>query len=131
MNPPDNDLLSLLGELIKWLSAPLLGLVAWAWNTNRAEHDALRAAHEKLRDAQSTGASKLNDRIMDHIDDQVRELRVFVISEDAKLLSEQLVQRGHIGKIFDKLEEASHRSEDRHRELLTAIHTGLAKKADK
>ncbi len=41
------------------------------------------------------------------------------------------VQRGNIAKLFDKLEEHARRSEDRHHELLTAIHTGLAQKADK
>jgi hypothetical protein len=41
------------------------------------------------------------------------------------------IQRGNIAKLFDKLEEHARRSEDRHHELLTAIHTGLAQKADK
>ncbi len=41
------------------------------------------------------------------------------------------LQRGNIAKLFDKLEEHARRSEDRHHELLTAIHTGLDRKADK
>ena len=41
------------------------------------------------------------------------------------------LQRAHIAKLFDKLEAHGQRSEDRHHELLTAIHTGLDRKADK
>ena len=41
------------------------------------------------------------------------------------------VQRKHIAKLFDKLEAHAQRSEDRHHELLTALHTGLDRKADK
>ena len=44
---------------------------------------------------------------------------------------ELTTQRGHIDKIFDKLEDNSRRAEDRHIELLKAIHTGLAGKQDK
>lgn len=45
--------------------------------------------------------------------------------------AELAVQRSHIAKIFDKMEAHSQRAEDRHHELLTAIHTGLAGKQDK
>jgi hypothetical protein len=55
--------------------------------------------------------------------------------EDDKLLKalheEQSTQRGHIGKLFDKLEQHSMRAEDRHHELLKALHEGLSSKADK
>ncbi len=44
---------------------------------------------------------------------------------------EQNIQRSHIGKLFDKMEANSQRSEDRHHELLKAIHEGLSRKADK
>ena len=135
---PDTDVFTILKDVASWLSAPVFALVAWAWNKNDREHEAMRTAqeamrksHEELARKMSDSGSKLNDRIMDHIDDQVKETRIFVVQEDTKLMAELTVQRGHIGKIFDKLEEASHRSEDRHRELLTAIHTGLAGKADK
>lgn len=47
-------------------------------------------------------------------------------------------QRDNIAKLFDKLEEHARRSEDRHREILSkqsdlmvALHTGLAGKADR
>lgn len=41
------------------------------------------------------------------------------------------IQRTNVAKLFDKLEEHSHRAEDRHHELLTALHQGLSQKADK
>ena len=44
---------------------------------------------------------------------------------------EILIQRGHIASIFDKLEAHARRSEDRHVELMTALHNGLNSKADK
>lgn len=40
-------------------------------------------------------------------------------------------QRDNISKLFDKLETHGQRSEDRHHELLKAIHQGLSGKADK
>lgn len=49
----------------------------------------------------------------------------------ARLEVEQETQRNHIGKLFDKLEEHSHRSEDRHVEVLKALHEGLNSKADR
>ena len=35
------------------------------------------------------------------------------------------------GKIFDKMEHMTERSEDRHKELITALHIGLNSKVDK
>lgn len=40
-------------------------------------------------------------------------------------------QRDNISKLFDKLEEHGQRSEQRHIELLNALHVGLSSKADK
>ena len=40
-------------------------------------------------------------------------------------------QRDHIAKIFDKLQAFSERAEQRHLELLRAMHEGLNGKADK
>lgn len=128
-----------------YLWAPLLALVAWAWNRNDKEHEMLRESVKELsekvvntRQHTSDGYSVLNDRIMDHIDQQVKEVRMFVIAEDTKLMAELGVQRGHIAKIFDKIEAQSQRSEDRHletlseiRNLSTVMHMALATKADK
>jgi hypothetical protein len=44
---------------------------------------------------------------------------------------EVLLQRQNVAKLFDKMEEMGHRSEDRHREVLNALHAGLDRKADK
>lgn len=55
--------------------------------------------------------------------------RIKEVKDDSD--SEQTIQRGHIAKIFDKLEENNRRSEDRHREILNALHEGLSRKADK
>jgi hypothetical protein len=122
---------SLFDAVKDFIWAPALALVGWAWKRNEKEHDDMRANI-------STLGSHLNDRLMDHIDDQVKEVRLFVVAEDAKLMGEMGVQRGHIGKIFDKLEESSKRSEDRHLQLLekisdlsTAMHTALSHKVDK
>ena len=138
MIPPDTDVLSLLGDIVKWLSAPMFGLIAWAWSRNQKEHDDMAQAQRNLQADVSRGHSTLNDRMMQHIDDQVREVRMFVVAEDAKLMAELGVQRGHIGKIFDKMETASKRSEDQHIETLNAIHAlsntmhlALSQKADK
>jgi hypothetical protein len=140
-----NEALDVIKDVVGWLSAPLLGLVAWAWNQNEKEHERLRAANKELADKAaairqhtSDGYSVLNDRVMDHIDAQVKEVRMFVIAEDTKLMAEMGVQRGHIAKIFDKIEAQSQRSEDRHLETLSEIrhlantmHQALATKADK
>ena len=95
-------------------------------------------AQRTLQAEVSKGHSKLNDKIMEHIDDQVREVRLFVIQEDAKLMAELGTQRGHIGKIFDKMEADTKRREDQHIETIQAIHAlsntmhlALSQKVDK
>lgn len=132
---PDNDVLQFIKDFL-W--APLLGLIAWAWKWNQDDHKALWNATEKLRESASASQSNLNDRIMDHVDGRVTETMQLLRDEDAKLMSELNTQRGHIGKLFDKLDEHARRSEDRHIEMmqnqqtiLQALHTGLATKADK
>jgi hypothetical protein len=119
-------------ELIKdWVIVPLVTFFAWSWDRNEKEHKAIRDAHEKLKEESSKGASKLNDKFMEHIDYRVTEAIKFAREEDSRLMNEMETQRGHIAKIFDKLEEHARRSEDRHVEMLGAIHEGLSRKADK
>ena len=110
-----------------WVWAPVMGLIAWAWNHNEKEHEMLRSQAEKLQGNTSTGYSVLNDRVMEHIDKQVTDVRAFVVSEDVKLMNELSVQRNHIAKLFDKLEQHSKDSFQRHIELMNAINS----KADK
>lgn len=121
-----------LFEIIKdWVLVPLAGVAAWAWNHNESEHRAIRDAQEKLREQASQGNSKLNDKFMEHIEYRVSEAIKFAREEDSRIMNEMETQRGHIAKIFDKLEEHARRSEDRHVEMLSAIHEGLSRKADK
>ncbi len=58
-------------------------------------------------------------------------LEKHVAEVDERQTSEMNRQRDNISKLFDKLEQHAQRSEDRHRELLTALHAGLAGKADR
>lgn len=44
---------------------------------------------------------------------------------------EMLRQRDNIAKLFDKLEEHSIRSENRHHELMNTVHERLSQKADR
>lgn len=129
---------SVMGFIKDFLWAPALGLVAWAWRHNEKEHDDMKASVQKVEADVQTLGSHLNDRLMDHIDEQIKDTKAFVVLEDSKLMAELSTQRGHIGKIFDKLEETSRRSEDRHLQLLekigdlsNAMHTALSHKVDK
>lgn len=49
----------------------------------------------------------------------------------AMVNDELTTQRKNVAKLFDKLEEHGRRSEDRHREILTAVHAWLDRKVDK
>lgn len=66
-----------------------------------------------------------------HHTKRVDDLRDYVDDEVDDIKGEVNRQRDVSAKIFDKLEEHSKQSAERHIELLTVIHTGLAKKADK
>ena len=128
MIPPDNDVLAFIKDFL-W--APLLGLVAWAWHRNEKEHDMLREVQTKLRDNASAGYSTLNDRLVEHVDTAVMDMR-----DESRRKSDQLT--GHIAKLFENAEHdraafnktlADHRDDSfkRHIELMNAIHG----KADK
>jgi hypothetical protein len=62
---------------------------------------------------------------------RVDDLRLYVDKQDDEISSEVSRQRDVSAKIFDKLEEHARRSEDRHVEVLKALHRGLDGKADK
>ena len=112
-------------ELIKdWVLVPLAGVAAWAWNHNEAEHKALREAHEKLKESSSQGASRLNDKLMEHVDYRVNDAIKMAREEDSRIMV-------HMERIAIKLDEHATRSEERHIEQMKAIHEGLARKADK
>lgn len=135
MNPPDNDVITFIKDFL-W--APLLGLIAWAWKWNSDEHARLWKATEKLKENTTMSYSSLNDRIMDHVDNRVNETLRVMREEDSKLMAELSMQRGHIGKLFDKLEEHGQHSQTRHNEVLNTLremtntfHQALSQKADK
>ena len=135
MTPPDNEILAFLHDYI-WV--PAMALIGWSWTRNQREHDAMKAAHDKLVVGASKGQSILNDKIMEHIDNQVKDIRIFVLSEDAKLITELGTQRSSIEKVFDTMQSDAKRREDQHVETLNAIHAlsttmhqALAGKADR
>lgn len=129
---------AVIGIIKDFIWTPLIGLVVWAWRTNEKEHEKLWAKSEKLEEGMLTASSGLNNRIMEHIDVQIGEVKALVREEDHKLAAEQATQRGHIGKLFDKIESHAQRSEDRHNEMMGVLrtmtesfHVALSKKADK
>jgi hypothetical protein len=83
----------------------------------------------------------LNSKIKDnklHHDSQLLSIKEDLEKRIVGNTHEADTQRGHIAKLFDKLEENGRRSEDRHVETLHAInalsttmHQALATKADK
>jgi hypothetical protein len=132
VTPPDNDIFDFI---LKWLWAPVMGLIAWAWNRNEKEHDMLRSTQETLRTNQSSGYSTLNDKVMVRVDEKVDEVR----TEHGKRIDKL---NTHIEKLFENAEKDraafrdalnihSQQSTQRHIELMQAIHTGLDGKADK
>lgn len=153
MNPPENEVVTFAKEWV-WPAVVGVGTIAagaakWLWQRNEKEHDELRQQakqkhdellyaiekqrkdYERLKESASQGHSQLNDRLMEHVDTRVDEAIKFAREEDGRLMAELAMHRGHIAKLFDKLEDHARRSEDRHLELLQAIHVGLAGKADK
>ena len=119
MNPPEDSGLSLAWILDHaWLA--IAGLLGVVWNQNKDSIKEHKEASEKALTEHKAMNAKMHE-------DTHEELKL---------------QRGYIGKLFENAEDsrrdfsaalAEHRkdSADRHIELLTAIHTGLAGKADK
>lgn len=129
---------SVISFIKQWLWAPLLGAVSWAWNRNEKSIADLKQRQDEVERKVLTLGSGITDRMMTYVDDRLKETREFVVAEDHKLGIEMTTQRGHIAKLFDKLEDHARRSEDRHVETLKAIHTladtmhsALAGKVDK
>lgn len=103
------ELLNDARNLIYALAAALFGIGAHVWKKTEAGVEALEASKAGKKD----------------FDDLERKV-------DAKAdAAEMDRQRDNISKIFDRLDEYTRRAEDRHREVLTALHNGLSQKADK
>ena len=92
-------------KVIDWLWVAITGMIGVIWGM----------LHKRI--------DKVEASAMTHTD----ELR----KEHDKLGMEVNRQRDVSAKIFDKLEAMSKESADRHVSLLTALHVGLAGKADK
>lgn len=103
--------------ITKWafqlLWAPFLALIALVWKQQekafKAQVDSATAAVKSQGEAQSQAL------IRHALDD---EKQFEAVHEELQ------TQRGHIGKLFDKLEENGRRSEERHRELMERAHDG-------
>lgn len=103
------DFLNDAKHVIYALIAALFGLGAHVWKKTEARVEALESGKASKKD-------------MDDLENRV----------DGKVdAAEMDRQRDNISKVFDRLDEYSRRAEDRHRELLTALHEGLARKADR
>ena len=129
---PDDTLFTFVKD---WLWAPALGLIAWAWNRNEKEHEMLKSTQDKMRDSTSMGYSTLNDRVVAHVDERVEEVK----QDHGRRLDDL---NRHVIKLFENAEKDraafrealtvhANQSTERHIELMQAIHTGLAGKADK
>lgn len=98
----DGEVFNTIKGIASWASTIALALIGWAWKLNAEEHKDLR---RQIKEADE-------------------KTRAYVDSEVAKLMAELTVQRGHIAKLFDKLEAHGQRSEDRHIEVLHALRRG-------
>lgn len=118
-----------------YIWVPASALVGFFWKHNERQHEKLWEATEALRNHTSDGYSTLNDRVMEHIDGTVAEIK----DENRRRIDKM---DEHITKLFenaekdratfrDALDNYARRSEERHIELLQTIHVGLAQKADK
>lgn len=101
--------LSVLGFIKSYAWGPLMALIGWGWADIQNRFESLKS----------------------HVDKQDEALKVYIDKEHTDLKSEVNRQRDVSAKIFDKLEDMTKRSEDRHVELLNIFHQGLAGKADK
>lgn len=133
-------------EVVQWIAVAIgVPAIGWFWRRHEKEHEKIDEEHvklwaktDKLETGMLTASSGLNNRIMEHIDVQISEVKQLVRDEDRKLSEEQATQRGHIGKLFDKIEAHAQRSEDRHNEMMGVLrtmtesfHVALSKKQDK
>ena len=106
MNAIDSVFWVLIKDFV-WL--PLLTLIGYTWNEQ----------NNKIKDVKKVTLEKISEIAK-------------VASDEANALRREIDRERDIGaKLFDKLDEHARRSEDRHIELLKALHIGLAGKVDK
>jgi hypothetical protein len=104
----------------EFLWAPLIGLIGWGWHHVNKRGDDLAAELKK---------SEADMRV--HVNDRHMQSMVYIDKRALEINVEMDRQRDNVAKIFDKLEMMQKRGEDRHLELLHALHQGLSTKADK
>lgn len=104
----------------EFIWAPLIGLIGWGWHHVNKRSDDLSSRIDK---------SEADMRV--HIEDKYSQSIGYIDKRAFELNTEIDRQRDVSAKIFDKLESMQKRGEDRHLELLHALHEGLSKKADK
>lgn len=112
-----NDTAWKLGEYAWQVGGALIAVVWWL-------------LHSKI-DTQKTHLEEKLDTHKTTLEKQIEASNIALGKRIDECNGESDTQRGHIAKIFDKLEENNKDSQKRHNELLTAIYTGLAGKADK
>ena len=100
--------------------APLIGLIGWGWHHVNKRNDDLSSRLDK---------NEVDMRM--HTDDRYSQSLAYTDRRSAEMNMEIDRQRDVSAKIFDKLEVMQRRGEDRHTELLNALHHGLSTKVDK
>jgi len=129
---PDNNMLEFLRD---YVFIPIGTALVWMWSRNEKEHEMLRERTDSIKQNTSDGYSVLNDRVMDYVDSKVG-----AVQDEQRRKTDRM--NDHIAKLFEnaekdrasfreELSKHSQQSAERHIELLSAIHTGLAGKADK
>jgi len=116
MNADAGLLTTVFLKLADWAWAAVCALWIFSWRHHNGRANKLESTVEKL------------DK---KIDDKNSATAKYVDSVGSMIMSEVNRQRDTSAKIFEKLEEHAQRSENRHVELLKALHEGLARKADK
>ena len=107
--------------------APLIGLIGWGWH-----HVNKRIDDSESKISQHDHKMKRCEAGMRmHAEDRHSQTMIYIDKRSYELNTEIDRQRDVSAKIFDKLEMMQKRGEDRHLELLHALHQGLSTKVDK
>jgi hypothetical protein len=107
-------------KLADFLWAGISGLIGIVW---WMLHNKIDSHNEVVKEQMMNTANGLGQRITD--------THAILSKRIDECNHESDTQRGHIAKLFDKLDDMRGESQQRHIELLSAIHLGLDKKADK
>ena len=113
MNNPENA--GWLMQIANWIWAGVLGLMAVIYKLTHTKIDGK---------ADKEAFDRLSSRVENHTINKAT-FDEHVSSDEKQLASindELGVQRGHIGKIFDRMTQMDENSHSRHIELLNAIH---------